>query len=121
MNKTIALALLLTSIFFIHPTPAHAASEANCTVTNVGYDYGEMHLTCGSGSINYAFLTGATNTTLGGPGTCPTVDSDTMKTLTSLALTARAAGLTITVHYMNGCGIGTLDIHAIMGIEVTGN
>ena len=122
MNKIIALSLLLTALALMHPVPAHAATghENSCTVVNVGYDVGEMHLICSSGSINYAFLTGANNPILG-PGTCPTVDLDSLKTFEAIALTARVSGLVLTVWYTNGCISGTLDIHAITALEMKGN
>jgi hypothetical protein len=123
VNRIIALTLLLTAALILaHPAPARAASgnENNCSVTNVGYDVGEMHLICGSGSINYAFLTGSNNSVLS-PGTCPTLDVDTLKMMTSIALTARASGLFLTVYYTDSCISGAATIRAIIGLEMKGN
>jgi hypothetical protein len=123
VNKIIALALALTPIAIIHPIPAQAQGTAghenSCTVVNVGSDVGGMHLICASGSINYAFLTGASQ--LGNPATCPSVDIDTLKMIESIALTARVSGLVLTIWYTNTCLPGTLDIHAITGLEMKGN
>jgi hypothetical protein len=123
VNKIIALSMLLTASVLIDSAPVQAQGTAghenSCTVVNVGYDAGAMHLICSSGSINYAFLTGTTQ--LGNPATCPSVDSDTLKMLDSIALAARVSGLVLTVWYSNQCIPGTLDIHAITGLEMKGN
>jgi hypothetical protein len=123
VNRIIALTLLLTAaVALTLPAPAHAANghENSCTVTNVGYDLGEMHLICGSGSINYAFVTGVSNGSVS-PGTCPTVDSDTLKAMTSIALAARVSGLLVTVWYTDSCVSGAIPIRAITSLELTGN
>jgi hypothetical protein len=123
VNRIIALTLLLTAVIALtHPAPAHAANghENSCTVTNVGFDLDEMHLICASGSINYAFVAGATNVSVS-PGTCPTIDIDTLKAMTSIALTARVSGLVLTVWYTDSCVGGTIPIRAITSLELTGN
>lgn len=122
MNKIMALSLLLTATAVMDQAGAQSTTghEDNCSVTNVGSDPGSMHLICGSGSINYAFLTGGPAGS-GSPGTCPTVDIDTFKMFESTALTARASGLFVTVWYTHGCTGGTIDIHAITSLELTGN
>jgi hypothetical protein len=124
VNKIIALSMLLTTIACMGPAPAQAQAttghENGCVVTNVGYDVGQMHVICASGSINYAFLTGAGQ--LGNAtATCPAVDSDTLKMFDSIALAARVTGLVVTVWYTHNCVPGTLDIHAITGLEMQGN
>jgi hypothetical protein len=122
VNKIIVPSLLLTAIVLMHPAPAPAASgnESNCSVINVGYGVGAMDLICSSGSINYAFLTGANNLILG-PGTCPTLDLDTLKMLVGIALTARASGLFVNVWYTDSCISGAPNIRAITGLEMKGN
>lgn len=115
---TIASALLLTTFSSIHPTPVHAVEghENNCVVTNVGVDVGDVHVICASGSVNYAFLTGNTNA-----GSCPTVDTDTMKLMESVALAARITGLVMTVWYVDTCQSSGSIIRAITSLELKGN
>ena len=123
MNKILALTLLLTAaITLTLPAPAHAANghENQCTVTNVGFDLDELHVICASGSINYAFVAGATNVSVA-PGTCPTIDMDTLKAMTSIALAARLTGLFVTIWYTDSCVGGTIPIRAITSLELTGN
>ena len=123
MNRILALTLLLTAaITLTLPAPVHAAngSESNCTVTNVGFDLDQMHLICASGSINYVFVTGVTNASVA-PGTCPTVDMDTLKAMTSIALAARLTGLFVTIWYTDSCVGGTIPIRAITSLELKGN
>jgi hypothetical protein len=114
----IASALLLTASAVTHSGPAHAAAghENDCLVTNVGVEIGDVHVICASGSINYAFLTGAANT-----GTCPTVDIDTLKMLESVALTARASGLVMTIWYTDSCVSAGSTLRAISTLELKGN
>ena len=124
MNKIMALSMLLTAIALIGPAPVRAQAttghENGCVVTNAGYDIGELHIICASGSINYAFVTGANQ--LGNTGApCPAVDSDTLKMFDAMALTARVSGLVVTVWYTHNCIPGTLDIHVITGLEMQGN
>jgi hypothetical protein len=124
VNKIIAVSLALTAIALIHPVPAQAQGvaghENNCTVVNVSASSTELHVICASGTINYGFVTGALQ--LGNPATsCPTIDLDTLKLFSAIALTARVSGLVLTVWYNNQCIPGTLDIHAITGLEMKGN
>jgi len=123
MSKIIPLSLALTAIALIQPIPAQAAGveghENSCTVVNMSADSTSLQVVCASGTVNYAFVTGASQ--LGHPATCPTVDLDTLKLLSAIALTARATGLVLTIWYTNQCYSGTLDIHAISGLEMKGN
>ena len=119
MKSIIAWTLLLAALFAFHPAPARAADghENSCSVINVGYYTGVLTIVCASGSVNLAILTGN-----GGAGTCPTVDIDTLKAMTAQALTARTAGLVLTIWYTDACGAGgSATIRAINSIEVKGN
>ena len=124
MNKIITVLLVLTAIALIHPVPAQAQGvaghENNCTVVNVSATSTAVQVVCASGTVNYGFVTGTLQ--LGNPATsCPTIDFETMKLLFATALTARATGLVMTVWYNDQCIPGTLDIHAIQGLELKGN
>jgi hypothetical protein len=123
VNKIIPVLLALTAIALTHPVPARAAGvdghENNCTVVTMSADSIELEVICASGTVNYAFVTGASQ--LGHPATCPTIDLETLKLLYGIALTARATGLVLTVWYSNQCLPGTLDVHAITGLELKGN
>jgi len=118
MNKIVGL-LLTAACFAFHPGAARAVDghENLCSVVNVGYGPGVMTVICASGSVNMAVLTG--NSTA---GTCPTVDMDSLKILTSQALAARASGLVLTIWWRDACGLnGGQTARAITGIEVKGN
>lgn len=124
MNKFIPVSLAMTAIALIRPVPAQAQGvpghENNCTVINVSASSTSVQVVCASGTVNYGFVTGTSQ--LGNPATsCPTIDFDTMKLLFATALTARATGLVLTVWYNDQCLPGTLDIHAITGLELKGN
>jgi hypothetical protein len=124
VNKIIPISLALTAIALIHPVPAQAQGvpghENNCTVVNMSATSTSLEVICASGTINYGFVTGASQ--LGNPATsCPTIDLDTLKLLSAIALTARVSGLVLTVWYNDQCLPGTLDIHAITGLEMKGN
>jgi len=118
MIRTSALTMLVAALFAFHPGAAHAVDghENSCTVVNVNYSPGVMTVICASGSINMSLLTGST-----GAGTCPTVDMDTMKIWTGLALSARVTGLFLTIWYTDSCAGGSATYRAITGIEVKGN
>jgi hypothetical protein len=119
MNRIIALALLFVAALAIDPTRVEAAAghENSCSVVNVNYGVGVMTIICATGSINMAILTGNSIA-----GTCPTVDMDTMKIMTSLALAARVSGLFLTIWYTDTCGAGLAPTtRAIQSIEVKGN
>lgn len=119
MTKIISTMLLSVALLAIHPAPAQAAAghENSCSVVNVNYSIGVMTVICASGSINMVILNGAS-----AAGTCPTVDIDTMKIMTSLALAARVTGLFLTIWYTDACGAdGSQTIRAIQSIEVKGN
>jgi hypothetical protein len=124
VNKIIPVSLVLTAIALIHPVQARAQGspghENNCTVVNVSASSIALQVICASGSINYAFVTGASQ--LGNPATsCPSIDLESLKLLAGIALAARVSGLVLTVWYNNQCLPGTLDIHAITGLEMKGN
>jgi hypothetical protein len=112
------MTLLIVAMLAIHPAPAQAAAghENDCSVVNVNYSIGVMTVICASGSINMAILTGNA-----AAGTCPTVDIDTMKIMTALALAARVSGLFLTVWYTDTCATGSSTFRAITSIEVKGN
>jgi glycerol uptake facilitator-like aquaporin len=116
----IALTLLLAAFLAFHPAPARAADghENSCSVVNVGFQTGMLTLVCASGSVNMAILNGNSSA-----GTCPTVDMDTLKIMTSQALAARVSGLVVTIWYTDACGAngGSATIRAINSIEVKGN
>jgi hypothetical protein len=118
VTKIIATMLLSVALLAIHPAPAQAAAghENSCSVVNVNYSIGTMTVICATGSINMAILNGASIA-----GTCPTVDMDTMKIMTSLALAARVSGLFLTIWYTDTCATGSPTIRAIQSIEVKGN
>jgi hypothetical protein len=114
-----ALALLLGAILALYANPVRAAAghENSCLAVNVNYGGGAMTIVCSSGSINMALLNGSSQA-----GTCPTVDIDDLKILTSLALAARVSGLVMTIWYTDACGAGgSQTIRAIASIEVKGN
>jgi hypothetical protein len=123
VNKIIPVLLALTAVALMHPVSAQAAGvaghENNCTVVTMSADSIELEVICASGTVNYAFVTGASQ--LGNPATCPTIDFETLKLLSAIALTAKATGLVLTVWYTNQCLPGTLDVHAIVGLEIKGN
>ena len=119
MTKIVATLLLFAAFLVIQPTRVQAAAghENSCSVVNVNYSVGVMTVICATGSINMAILTGSSIA-----GTCPTVDMDTMKILTSLALAARVSGLFLTIWYTDTCGAGLAPTtRAIQSIEVKGN
>lgn len=117
MSKIVGL-LLLTACFAFHPGASRAADghENLCSVVNVGYNPGVMTVICASGSINMAVLAGSSSA-----GTCPTVNMDDLKILTSQALAARASGLVLTIWWTDSCFQGSQTYRAITGIEVKGN
>ena len=124
MNKIITILLVLTAIALLQPVPAQAQGTAghenNCTVVNVSASSIALQVVCASGTVNYAFVTGASQ--LGNPSTsCPSIDFETLKLFASVALAARVSGLVLTVWYNNQCLPGTLDVHAITGLEMKGN
>jgi hypothetical protein len=112
------LALLFIAVLILQPGRAQAADghENNCTAINVNYGGGIMTIVCSSGSINMAILNGNSQA-----GTCPTVDIETMKILTSLALSARVSGLVMTLWWTDACANGSQTIRALNSIEVKGN
>jgi hypothetical protein len=119
VTKIVAMTLLIVAMLAIHPAPAQAAAghENSCSVVNVNYSIGVMTIICATGSINMAILTGSSNA-----GTCPTVDIDTMKIMTGLALAARVSGLFLTIWYTDTCVAGGASTtRAIQSIEVKGN
>jgi hypothetical protein len=114
-----SLALLLGAILALYANPVRAAAghENDCLAVNVNYGAGVMTIVCSSGSINMAILNGSSMA-----GSCPTVDMDSLKILTSLALAARVSGLVMTIWYTDACGAdGSQTIRAIGSIEVKGN
>jgi hypothetical protein len=119
VTRIVATTLIFVALIAIHPTHAQAAAghENSCSVVNVNYSIGVMTVICATGSINMAILNGASIA-----GTCPTVDMDTMKIMTSLALAARVSGLFLTIWYTDTCGAGLAPTtRAIQSIEVKGN
>lgn len=120
MKSIVTGTLLLATFLAFHPAPARAADghENGCDVINVGYYTGVLTIVCASGSVNMAILTGNSSA-----GTCPTVDIDTLKAMTSQALAARVSGLVLTIWYTDACGAdgGSATIRAINSIEVKGN
>jgi hypothetical protein len=124
VKKLIPVLLALTAVALIPPVPVQAVGvdghENNCTVINMSASSIALQVVCASGSVNYAFVTNTPQ--LGNPANvCPTIDFDTLKLLSAVALTARATGLVLTVWYTNQCLAGTIDIHAITGLEMKGN
>src|SRR5690349_10800586 len=101
MKHIVAWTLLLAALLAYHPEPARAAAghENNCSVINVGYYTGVLTIICASGSVNMAILNGNSSA-----GTCPTVDIDTLKAMTSQALVARTSGLVLTLWWTDACG-----------------
>ena len=118
MTRIAAMTMLIVAMLAIHPASAQAAAghENDCSVVNFNYRIGVMTVICASGSINMAILSG--NSTA---GTCPTVDIDTMKIMTGLALAARVSGLFLTIWYTDTCATGSATYRAIQSIEVKGN
>jgi len=117
MNKIAALMLSLIALSMVSPEPVQAATghEVNCTVTNINWSPpGAINLVCASGTVYVAFLNG------NGPGTCATVDIDTLKAYESLGITARVSGLFVTVWYDNTCGSAAVN-GVITSLELTGN
>jgi hypothetical protein len=73
-----------------------------------------VNMVCASGSVNMAILNGNPNA-----GTCPTVDLDTLKLLTAMALAARISGMVVTIWYTDACGAyGSQTFRAIVSIEI---
>ena len=119
MIRISTLALLLGAILSLHANPVRAAAghEPNCLAVNVNYSSGVMTIVCASGSINFAILNGSS-----AAGTCPTMNMDDLKIMTSLALAARVSGLFMQLWYTDACGAeGSQTFRAITGIEVAGN
>ena len=120
MIRISTLALLLGALLGLHANPVRAATghEPNCLAVNVNYSPGGvMTIVCASGSINFVFLNGSSQA-----GTCPTMNLDDLKIMTSLALAARVSGLYMQLWYTDACGAeGSQTFRAINSIEVTGN
>ena len=118
MNKIAAWMLPLIALSVVPPEPAQAATghENNCTVININWisPPDSINLVCASGTVYVAFLNG------NGPGTCATVDIDTLKTYESLGIAARVSGLFLTVWYDNTCGAVAVN-GVITSLELKGN
>ena len=118
MNKIAAWMLPLIALSVVSPEPAQAATghENNCTVININWisPPDSINLVCASGTVYVAFLNG------NGPGTCATVDIDTLKTYESLGIAARVSGLFLTVWYDNTCGAVAVN-GVITSLELKGN
>jgi hypothetical protein len=118
MNKIAALMLSLIALSMLSPEPAQAATghENNCTVVNINWisPPDSINLVCASGTVYVAFLNGF------GPGTCATVDIDTLKAYESLGIAARVSGLVVTVWWDNTCGSNAVN-GIISSLELKGN
>jgi hypothetical protein len=119
VKKSLVMLTLLAAVCVIRVPQVRAAAghENACSVVNVNYSPGgEMTIICASGSINFAFATGAKDA-----GTCPTMSLDDLKLMQSIALAARVSGLVLSVWYTDNCAVGSTTFRAINGIELTGN